>query len=885
MPAKIENMGMGSGPQRHKYSRKQLLARFGALRAAGLLAAPAGLDVSLGDMYGFVLGADPADHGAQELLDEELDATGRKQQLRLEALHRTTMGNSFLRGYSGPRQESGGFADHGRARAAEGEFEDAAEEDQVGRGRPGPSALLGASAAATPSASALADQAGGPAAGATRGFGSLPQFSTTLELLLATCDSWKYRDPQGNVQGPFSRAEIIEWSEAGYFPQDLPLMSEEIPKMQWTPLAQILPLWQRAMAAGPAFAAPPPPAKPAAHQPAPPPKESPKLQPVAPQPLKPAAAMAPAAAAQQPTAQQQSESLSALLGINRGPQQAPSAPPPMLQQPSAQQAASSSLSALLGIGQPAHQAPPQVPGMLPPQGHLMPPGPGAVPSANPNAAASNGLAMLLGIHPQQQGPQERPGQPGPPGPVTNPLAALMRGGQPQTPQQLSALEQLAQGLGLPLGGVNPQQEAEARARAAFLHQQQMAAGAGPGQPGMPRPGMPGFPPPMMMQQMSAQQAQQGLMAELAKMQHMAQQQQQPSQQQRMQPMFPQQHPQQVPGMPPGAPMPAMESFMPGPAPVPAWNAAAAAAAAAPPTKSLKEIQEEEARRLAAEQQQQARARAAQEEAAKAAAAAAVSPPPAPAWTAAAAPAKSLKEIQEEEERMRRARGQQAAPQASMAALLRSGSGAPPTAPMAAGPNPLRDAVNAAIPGKPAWGSGQKPKFEESALDLEGGSSQDGDVSSLLQQMGIRQQGKPAAPAAGEEDELFWNASYGQPQAPAAPAAKSPGPAADSGIGPGLSAFSAGFVSWCRGKMVELQGSGDLTLCEFLVTLGSNVEVADYVTLYLGNTPQSAAFTAEFLKRKLAESAGVKSKKGAQAAAASTGEFGAGGPPPPPVRAC
>lgn len=37
-------------------------------------------------------------------------------------------------------------------------------------------------------------------------------------------------------------------------------------------------------------------------------------------------------------------------------------------------------------------------------------------------------------------------------------------------------------------------------------------------------------------------------------------------------------------------------------------------------------------------------------------------------------------------------------------------------------------------------------------------------------------------------------------------------------------------------MRGLTGSPDVTLCEFLLTVESNSELAEYCTLYLGNSP-------------------------------------------------
>jgi hypothetical protein len=81
-------------------------------------------------------------------------------------------------------------------------------------------------------------------------------------------------------------------------------------------------------------------------------------------------------------------------------------------------------------------------------------------------------------------------------------------------------------------------------------------------------------------------------------------------------------------------------------------------------------------------------------------------------------------------------------------------------------------------------------------------------------------------------------------------------------GSSSSALCGPFRSWCVEQMQELTNSSDVTLCEFLMTVESNSEVAEYVSTYLGATPTAAKFTAEFLKLKLAEQAstGKKSRK-------------------------
>lgn len=96
------------------------------------------------------------------------------------------------------------------------------------------------------------------------------------------------------------------------------------------------------------------------------------------------------------------------------------------------------------------------------------------------------------------------------------------------------------------------------------------------------------------------------------------------------------------------------------------------------------------------------------------------------------------------------------------------------------------------------------------------------------------------------------------------------------------ALAGEFREWCEQQMKSLTGSEEVTLCEFLMSVESNSEVADYIAAYLGATPAAASFSAEFLRRKLAALAagsGKKSRKArakarARAAAAANESSGA-----------
>ncbi|KAM4695189.1 GRB10-interacting GYF protein 2 isoform 2-T3 [Discoglossus pictus] len=54
---------------------------------------------------------------------------------------------------------------------------------------------------------------------------------------------WYYKDPQGEIQGPFSNHEMSEWFQAGYFPMSLLL--RRVCDEAFQPLADIIKIWGR----------------------------------------------------------------------------------------------------------------------------------------------------------------------------------------------------------------------------------------------------------------------------------------------------------------------------------------------------------------------------------------------------------------------------------------------------------------------------------------------------------------------------------------------------------------------------------------------------------------------------------------------------------------
>jgi PERQ amino acid-rich with GYF domain-containing protein len=56
-------------------------------------------------------------------------------------------------------------------------------------------------------------------------------------------------------------------------------------------------------------------------------------------------------------------------------------------------------------------------------------------------------------------------------------------------------------------------------------------------------------------------------------------------------------------------------------------------------------------------------------------------------------------------------------------------------------------------------------------------------------------------------------------------------------------------SWCKEQMRKLSDNDDLTLVAFCMTLADPGEIKQYLTAYLGSTPQVHSFAAEFINRK------------------------------------
>jgi PERQ amino acid-rich with GYF domain-containing protein len=62
-------------------------------------------------------------------------------------------------------------------------------------------------------------------------------------------------------------------------------------------------------------------------------------------------------------------------------------------------------------------------------------------------------------------------------------------------------------------------------------------------------------------------------------------------------------------------------------------------------------------------------------------------------------------------------------------------------------------------------------------------------------------------------------------------------------------MSPAMEKWCKDQMTKLNGTDDLTLVSFCMTLSDPGEIRQYLTAYLGTTPQVNGFATEFISRR------------------------------------
>ncbi|XP_074924695.1 GRB10-interacting GYF protein 2 isoform X3 [Chelonoidis abingdonii] len=66
---------------------------------------------------------------------------------------------------------------------------------------------------------------------------------SSMPLLHEAMQKWYYKDPQGEIQGPFSNQEMAEWFQAGYF--TMSLLVKRVCDENFQPLGDIMKMWGR----------------------------------------------------------------------------------------------------------------------------------------------------------------------------------------------------------------------------------------------------------------------------------------------------------------------------------------------------------------------------------------------------------------------------------------------------------------------------------------------------------------------------------------------------------------------------------------------------------------------------------------------------------------
>eukprot|EP00201_Polytomella_parva_P009692 CAMPEP_0175058514 /NCGR_PEP_ID=MMETSP0052_2-20121109/11888_1 /TAXON_ID=51329 ORGANISM="Polytomella parva, Strain SAG 63-3" /NCGR_SAMPLE_ID=MMETSP0052_2 /ASSEMBLY_ACC=CAM_ASM_000194 /LENGTH=759 /DNA_ID=CAMNT_0016323899 /DNA_START=17 /DNA_END=2292 /DNA_ORIENTATION=- len=77
---------------------------------------------------------------------------------------------------------------------------------------------------------------------------AVASFPSTLVQSFATCDAWLYKDPKGRLQGPFTKVDILDWFEAGFFNDSLPVKPAYAhdpanPNADWQTLGVVMRQW------------------------------------------------------------------------------------------------------------------------------------------------------------------------------------------------------------------------------------------------------------------------------------------------------------------------------------------------------------------------------------------------------------------------------------------------------------------------------------------------------------------------------------------------------------------------------------------------------------------------------------------------------------------
>jgi hypothetical protein len=103
---------------------------------------------------------------------------------------------------------------------------------------------------------------------------------------------------------------------------------------------------------------------------------------------------------------------------------------------------------------------------------------------------------------------------------------------------------------------------------------------------------------------------------------------------------------------------------------------------------------------------------------------------------------------------------------------------------------------------------------------------------------------PARPLSNSRPALAQQRHISAPSPPTASRSQEKSQAVDFGAN-----ISPALESWCKSQMMKINGSDDLTLVAFCMTLTDASEIKQYLTAYLGSSPQVSTFAAEFIQKR------------------------------------
>mmetsp|Transcript_9381 Transcript_9381/g.17885 ORF Transcript_9381/g.17885 Transcript_9381/m.17885 type:complete len:1095 (+) Transcript_9381:153-3437(+) len=209
----------------------------------------------------------------------------------------------------------------------------------------------------------------------------------------------------------------------------------------------------------------------------------------------------------------------------------------------------------------------------------------------------------------------------------------------------------------------------------------------------------------------------------------------------------------------------------------------------------------------------------------------------------------------------------------------SKSGVPPAPPIESQPSPPKPAAPTASP----WGSASQPSRKKTMEEIQKEEARAATLAAMRQENARPSGSGWANVAASKGGTSGWNSGavraapaavltrpqVAQPTAPSPLSAGGknvvdvaalnmqtapPPPQGKGGKNSPADAFGAKMSppleKWCKEQMMKLNGTDDLTLVSFCMTLNDPSEIRQYLTAYLGTGSQVNNFATEFINRKV-----------------------------------